>query len=287
MPKPARVTILPAGCDTTPWTPPSEKSRKTTAPNGCGCARWPIVRLLALSGQIAALVVGQSGLWAAVRCRAGGAGHRGARRVDPDVAVPVSARQAVVGYRSLADLSCSTSRNCPACCTLTGGITNPFALLIMAPVAVAAMALRPRSTLVAVAVAIALITLVSAPTAPCALPTARCWTQPHPDLRVLGGDRDRHRVPGVLCPARRGRGQFHGRRAAGRANGPVARTKADRSGRCGGGNRARAGHAAGHHQAGQRGAGRRAADRPELAEDARLSGAAGGSLPHDPAVDGP
>lgn len=44
---------------------------------------------------------------------------------------------------------------------LAGGITNPFALLIMAPVAVSAMALRPRSTLLLSVMAIALITLVS------------------------------------------------------------------------------------------------------------------------------
>ncbi len=44
---------------------------------------------------------------------------------------------------------------------LTGGITNPFALLIIAPVAVAAMALSPRATLFLAVVAVALITLIS------------------------------------------------------------------------------------------------------------------------------
>lgn len=44
---------------------------------------------------------------------------------------------------------------------LTGGITNPFALLIVAPVAVSAMALKPRSTLVLSLIAIALVTLVA------------------------------------------------------------------------------------------------------------------------------
>lgn len=44
---------------------------------------------------------------------------------------------------------------------LTGGITNPFALLIMAPVAISAMALQPRSTVMLALVAILLITLVS------------------------------------------------------------------------------------------------------------------------------
>ena len=49
------------------------------------------------------------------------------------------------------------------CCLLylTGGITNPFALLIMAPVAVAATALRPRQTIVLTVVAIVMITLLS------------------------------------------------------------------------------------------------------------------------------
>jgi two-component system sensor histidine kinase RegB len=44
---------------------------------------------------------------------------------------------------------------------LTGGVSNPFALLLMAPVAVSAMALHPRSTLLLALVAIALVTLVS------------------------------------------------------------------------------------------------------------------------------
>ncbi len=44
---------------------------------------------------------------------------------------------------------------------LTGGITNPFALLIIAPVAVAAMALGSRATLFLAAMAVALITLIS------------------------------------------------------------------------------------------------------------------------------
>ncbi len=44
---------------------------------------------------------------------------------------------------------------------LTGGITNPFALLVMAPVAVSAMALRPRATLLLAVVAVALMTLIS------------------------------------------------------------------------------------------------------------------------------
>ncbi|MFN7004211.1 MAG: sensor histidine kinase RegB [Roseinatronobacter sp.] len=44
---------------------------------------------------------------------------------------------------------------------LTGGITNPFSLLILAPVAVAAMALRPRSTLILALIAISLVTLIA------------------------------------------------------------------------------------------------------------------------------
>ncbi|TVP73432.1 MAG: sensor histidine kinase [Rhodobacteraceae bacterium] len=44
---------------------------------------------------------------------------------------------------------------------LTGGITNPFSLLILAPIAVSAMALRPRSTLILSSIAIALVTLIA------------------------------------------------------------------------------------------------------------------------------
>lgn len=44
---------------------------------------------------------------------------------------------------------------------LTGGITNPFSLLILAPVAVSAMALKPRSTLLLALIAVALVTLIA------------------------------------------------------------------------------------------------------------------------------
>ncbi len=44
---------------------------------------------------------------------------------------------------------------------LTGGITNPFSLLILAPVAVSAMALKPRSTLLLAVIAVALVTLIT------------------------------------------------------------------------------------------------------------------------------
>ncbi|SUZ31366.1 Sensor histidine kinase RegB [Roseibaca ekhonensis] len=118
------------------------------------------VRLLALSGQIAALVVGQltfglrfdNGLVALV---IGAAGvsillslflYPAAKRLSDTEA-------SLTFLFDIAQLSLLLY--------LTGGITNPFALLVMAPVAVAAMALRPRSTLLLSLVAIALITLVS------------------------------------------------------------------------------------------------------------------------------
>lgn len=44
---------------------------------------------------------------------------------------------------------------------LTGGVTNPFSLLILAPVAVAAMALRLRSTIILAVMAVTLISLIS------------------------------------------------------------------------------------------------------------------------------
>lgn len=118
------------------------------------------VRLLALSGQMAALVVGQvafglrfdAGLVALV---IGAAGvsillslflYPAAKRLSDTEA-------SLTFLFDIAQLSLLLY--------LTGGITNPFALLVMAPVAVAAMALRPRSTLLLSLVAIALITLVS------------------------------------------------------------------------------------------------------------------------------
>jgi len=118
------------------------------------------IRLLALLGQVAALAAGQlvfglrfdNGLLALV---IGAAGvsillslflYPAAKRLSDTEA-------SLTFLFDIAQLSCLLY--------LAGGITNPFALLIMAPVAVAAMALRPRSTLILSAVAIALITLVS------------------------------------------------------------------------------------------------------------------------------
>jgi two-component system, sensor histidine kinase RegB len=44
---------------------------------------------------------------------------------------------------------------------LTGGLTNPFALLILAPVTISASALHLRSTLILGAIAISLVTLIA------------------------------------------------------------------------------------------------------------------------------
>ncbi|NBB99233.1 MAG: ActS/PrrB/RegB family redox-sensitive histidine kinase [Alphaproteobacteria bacterium] len=118
------------------------------------------VRMLALSGQIAALVAGQlafglrfdTGLVALVIGAAGVSILLSLFLYPP--AKRLSDTEASLTFLfDIAQLSLLLY--------LTGGITNPFALLVMAPVAVAAMALRPRSTLLLSAVAIALITLVS------------------------------------------------------------------------------------------------------------------------------
>ena len=61
---------------------------------------------------------------------------------------------------------------------LTGGITNPFTLLIMAPVAVSAMALRPRSTLILALFAIGLVTLISLTYQPLRFPDGTVLTVP-------------------------------------------------------------------------------------------------------------
>jgi two-component system sensor histidine kinase RegB len=118
------------------------------------------VRLVALSGQTGALVVGQwafglrfdTGLVALVI---------GAAAVSImlslflyPAAKRLSETEATLTFLfDIAQLSCLLY--------LTGGITNPFALLITAPVAISAMALRPRSTLLLSLVAIALVTLIS------------------------------------------------------------------------------------------------------------------------------
>jgi two-component system, sensor histidine kinase RegB len=118
------------------------------------------VRLLALSGQIGALVVGQLAF--------------GLRFDNGLVALVIGAAGISVllslflypAAKRLSDTEASLTflfdiTQLSLLLYLTGGITNPFALLIMAPVAVAAMALRLRSTLLLSLVAIALITLVS------------------------------------------------------------------------------------------------------------------------------
>lgn len=118
------------------------------------------VRMLALSGQAAALVVAYS--------------HFGLR-------FDVSLASLVIGAATLSILSSlllfpQTRRLSEAeafltflfdiallVCLLylTGGITNPFSLLILAPVAVAAMALRARSMLILALIAIALVSVIA------------------------------------------------------------------------------------------------------------------------------
>ena len=117
------------------------------------------VRIVALSGQIAALVAGHlafglrfdTGLVALVVGAAAVSILLSLFLYPP--AKRLSDTEASLTFLfDIAQLSCLLY--------LTGGITNPFALLIMAPVAVAAMALRLRTTLLLSLVAIALITLV-------------------------------------------------------------------------------------------------------------------------------
>jgi len=118
------------------------------------------VRIVALSGQVGALVAAlmafglrfETGLVALV-VGAAGVSILLALFLFP-AAKRLSETEASLTFLfDIAQLTCLLY--------LTGGITNPFALLIMAPVAVAAMALRLRTTLLLSLVAIALITLVS------------------------------------------------------------------------------------------------------------------------------
>ncbi len=67
---------------------------------------------------------------------------------------------------------------------LTGGLNNPFALLILAPVTISATALQDRSTLVLGAVAIAMISFVALFHMP--LRTEQGFTMQMPDVFVFG-----------------------------------------------------------------------------------------------------
>ncbi len=118
------------------------------------------VRLLALSGQLVALVVAQmtfglrfDGALVAVVIGAAALTVVLSLFLYPAPKRLSDTEATLTFLFDIAQLSCLLY--------LTGGITNPFALLLMAPVAVSAMALTPRSTGLLGLVAIVLITALS------------------------------------------------------------------------------------------------------------------------------
>ncbi|MCC5965140.1 MAG: ActS/PrrB/RegB family redox-sensitive histidine kinase [Natronohydrobacter sp.] len=118
------------------------------------------VRLLALSGQVAALLVAHFhfGLRFDVALVGLVVGAAGLSILSSLMLFPQTKRlsEAEAFLTFLFDIALLV-----CLLYLTGGITNPFSLLILAPVAVSAMALRPRSTLILSLIAIALVTLIA------------------------------------------------------------------------------------------------------------------------------
>ena len=110
---------------------------------------------------------------------------------------------------------------------LTGGMTNPFALLLIAPVAIAATALQLRSTLILGIVTIILATLLAL-----SHETLRLWdgtTLELPELFRVG--LWLALVIGISFIGLYSR-SVAGRGPSGDADGAGAGTEADRSGRC-------------------------------------------------------
>ena len=145
---------------------------------------------------------------------------------------------------------------------LTGGLHNPFALLILAPVTIAATLLSLARTLALGAAALAMANRAGA-VAPAAAQRRGRGADDGADVRhgLLGGDRHRRGVPGLLRAPRHPGDAGHLRGAAGHADGAGARAEAHRPGRRGRRRRARARNAPGHHQARRGRAGLRARGR--------------------------
>ena len=165
---------------------------------------------------------------------------------------------------------------------LTGGLGNPFALLIMAPVTISASVLSLRATDRCSAVAAA------ADHHPARRASTCRWSSPSgealalPEVlaaRQLGGAGDRHRVPRDLCPAGDRRDLLDVAGAGRDADGARARAAALGARRRGGGRGARTRHAARHDQARRDRAGR-GAGRPAAPAGGRRAGARPGRPLH-------
>ena len=163
---------------------------------------------------------------------------------------------------------------------LTGGVQNPFAALLLVPVALAAVTLDIRS-----AMAITALWRSSAspywPWPPGPLP----WRDGGPDPagalpgRRLGGAQPRHHADRRVRLERRGGGApaFGGPHRDPAGTGP--RAAAVGTGRAGGGGGPPAGHAPGHDQHHRQGAGARAAGRQPAGRGGRRAADPGQALP--------
>ena len=108
---------------------------------------------------------------------------------------------------------------------LTGGLNNPFALLILAPVTISATTLHPRSTALIGAATITMASVLAVWHLPLVTVdgNARCLRH-----RVLGRHRHRCAVPRSLCNTRDVRGSRNVRSAGGHTDGTRPRTETDR-----------------------------------------------------------
>ena len=165
---------------------------------------------------------------------------------------------------------------------LTGGLQNPFSLLLLAPVSVSATTLPQRSTFILAALAVVLASLLSVfhldlPWEPDQQPGVR------PGLcdRHLGLDHLRHRVHRRLYQPGGARGAAAVRRAGGHRTGAVAARAAERARRPRRRRRARTGHAALDHPPRRAGNPRRGAGRAG-ARRHRADHRAGAALPRNP-----
>jgi hypothetical protein len=165
---------------------------------------------------------------------------------------------------------------------LTGGIANPFRLLLIAPVTVGAATLPARHAVALVALAIAAVAWRRRPT-PANLEGRRLLVAGDdlPDRQRPGGGR-RHHVHQRLRLSRRQRGPADGTGAARHRDGAGARTAAVGPGRPGGGRRARAGNAPGDHRRHRQGTGPRES-RGSAARRCLAAGRTGPALPRHPA----
>ena len=143
---------------------------------------------------------------------------------------------------------------------LTGGLNNPFSVLILAPVTVSAAALSYRSTLGLAGARDRLRGAARHPARAPAVARGRFRRSRHLRRRLCHRADPRGHVPHLLCLSRGAGIAAPVGRAVGGAGGARPRAARLVARRTGGGGGARAGLAARHHLAGRQGAGARPAE---------------------------